>query len=278
MKMFLVFTLTLISFTAFAEITPSRGTFDPRIRIVTYNPHDVVLITTYYGVSTDVEFSEDEVIGTPEPGDPNAWDIRTVGRHMFLRPIAPEADTNLTVVSDKRVYRFYLRVLPVPLTDVKQTKDPNLIYGLSFKYPDLDAARAAQLRAKEEAEQRERLLKSKLLAGDPSAAINEDYWIAGSEQISPTAVSDDGRFIRLTFGKNRDMPAIYEVDENGKESLINGVPKGNTFTVQRLVRKLVLRKGDLVVCVVNKSFSFDGKDNTTGTVSPDVERVIKGEK
>jgi len=43
------------------------------------------------------------------------------------------------------------------------------------------------------------------------------------------------------------------------------------------VRRLILRKGIAVASVVNKSFDLNGgMDNTTGTVSPDVERVIKG--
>ena len=37
------------------------------------------------------------------------------------------------------------------------------------------------------------------------------------------------------------------------------------------------RKGDAVASVINKSFDLNGGiDNTTGTVAPDVERVIKG--
>jgi len=54
---------------------------------------------------------------------------------------------------------------------------------------------------------------------------------------------------------------------------------GNTITVQRMIPQVILRKGELVASVINKSFSFDnGKDNTTGTVSNDVERVIRGEQ
>jgi type IV secretion system protein VirB9 len=58
---------------------------------------------------------------------------------------------------------------------------------------------------------------------------------------------------------------------------VNTNVEGNEIVVQRLVRQLTLRKGNAVACVVNKAFDLDGgKDNTTGTVAPDVERVIKG--
>ena len=119
-------------------------------------------------------------------------------------------------------------------------------------------------------------VKSKLTNAAHSGQ-NTDYWVAGSDEISPTAARDDGRFIYLTFSNNRDMPAVYEVDEKGKEALINtNVIDGNTIVIQRLVRRLILRKGDAVASVINKSFDLNGGiDNTTSTVAPDVERVIK---
>jgi type IV secretion system protein VirB9 len=107
-----------------------------------------------------------------------------------------------------------------------------------------------------------------------------DYWVAGSEEISPTAARDDGRFIYLTFSNNRDMPAVYSVDAEGKEALITtNVIDGNTIVIQRLVNQLILRKGNAVASVLNKSFELNGgTDNTSGTIAPDVQRVIKGGK
>ena len=101
---------------------------------------------------------------------------------------------------------------------------------------------------------------------------------AGSEEISPTAARDDGRFIFLTFSNNRDMPAIYSVDDEGNEALINtSVIDGNTIVIQRMVPRLMLRKGKAVASVINKSFDMNGgTDNKTGTVAKDVQRVIKG--
>jgi type IV secretion system protein VirB9 len=73
------------------------------------------------------------------------------------------------------------------------------------------------------------------------------------------------------------MPAVYATDAEGRESLVNAHVDGNQIVVHRLVRKLTLRKGNAVACVVNRSFDLDGgKDNRSGTVSPDVQRVIRG--
>ena len=138
---------------------------------------------------------------------------------------------------------------------------------------------AADKKAEEEREYKD--VQKKLALQKNNEIKNFNYWVAGSEEISPTTAYDNGRFIFLSFGNNKDMPAVYEVDNAGNESLINtNVVNGNTIVIQRLVSQLMLRKGDYVASVVNRSFDVNGGiDNTTGTVSPDVKRtIIKGEK
>ncbi len=267
----------LVPALAMAEITPPKGNYDPRVRIVDYNPMNVVKLSTFYGVSTHVQFGESETIKDVAVGDDQAWKVVPRGNHLFIKPQATKADTNVTVVTDKRTYQFALVVQPRPVKDSTAWADPNLIFSLAFRYPDEDSAKAVANAKREALKVRLGEVKSKL-SDATKEGQNFDYWVAGSEEISPTAARDDGRFIYLTFTNNRDMPAVYSVDEQGNEALINtNVIDGNTIVVQRLVRRLILRKGIAVASVVNKSFDLNGgMDNTTGTVSPDVERVIKG--
>ena len=101
--------------------------------------------------------------------------------------------------------------------------------------------------------------------------------MAGSEEISPSEARDDGLFIFLKFDQNIDMPALFSVDSDGNESIINtNVVDLNTIVVQRKVEQLILRKGNYVASVVNRSFhNKEFIDNLNGTVSPNVERVIR---
>ena len=262
-----------------AEISPQRGGYDARVRIVDYNPANVVRLTTFYGVSTHVQFGDGEVIKDIATGDDQAWAlIPRSGNHLFIKPRATQADTNLTVITDKRVYQFALVVRQDDRTNDKAWRDPNLIFSLSFRYPDEELAK---LRAEAEAMRRQASqdnLQGRLQASKSGDSNNYDYWVAGALEVSPTAAHDNGSFTRLTFGNNRDMPAIYAVDSQGNESLINANVEGNQIVIHRVFRKLILRKGNYVACLVNKGFDFDsGKDNTTGTIAPDVQRVLKGE-
>lgn len=266
----------LVPALAWAELTPPKGAFDSRVRVVDYNPADVVKLTTFYGVSTHVQFGANEAIKDVAVGDQQAWDIVPRGSHLFIKPKAQKADTNVTVVTDKRVYQFALIVEPRNVRDATAWRDPNLVFSLSFRYPDEEAARLTAQAKAAEAKAAQTDVKGKL-AEAKKRDENRDYWVAGSEEVSPTAARDDGRFIYLTFSNNRDMPAVYAVDNEGKEALVNTNVEGNEIVVQRMVRKLTLRKGNAVACVVNKSFDLNGgRDNSTGTVAPDVERVIKG--
>lgn len=274
---FIVLIALLLSNLVVAEVTPPKGKYDPRVRIVDYNPLNVVKLATFYGVSSHVQFGSEEAITDVAVGDEKAWNVAPRGNHLFIKPQAQKADTNVTVITNKRTYHFALVVQPRPLKDSTAWADPNLIFSLQFRYPDEEAANIAVKSEKEDL--RKRLGEAK--ASSPAkrkSEHNTDYWVAGSEEISPTAAHDDGRFIYLTFTNNRDMPAVYEADANEKESLINtDVSSGNTIVVQRLVKHLILRKGNAVASVINKSFDLNGgSDNTTGTIAQDVERVVSG--
>lgn len=264
---------------SWAEMIPPKGLHDPRVRVVDYNALNVFKLITFYGVSTNVEFDKSETIKDVAIGDEQAWKIVPRKDHLFIKPIAEDANTNVTVVTDKRSYQFILTVNNRDQKDKKAWADPNLIYALKFRYPADEAAKLAAAAAQQAQRAKTAAIQSRLeQAGDNPANDNLDYWVAGSYAISPSAARDDGRFIYLTFANNRDMPAVYSVDTKGNESLINThVANGNTLVIQRLVPHLMLRKGNEVASVVNKSFSLmEGRDNTTGTVSDEVKRLIKG--
>lgn len=264
---------------ALAEISPERGAYDARVRVVDYNPANVVRLTTFYGVSTHVQFGQGEVIKDIATGDDQAWAlVPRSGNHLFIKPRATNADTNLTVITNKRVYQFALIVREEDRKNAHAWRDPNLIFSLSFRYPDEERAREEALAKARNEEAIRRDVQDRLDTAKTEVR-NYDYWLAGALEVSPTEVHDNGRFTRLVFGNNRDMPAVYAVDSKGEESLVNTNVEGNTIVVHRVYRKLILRKGNYVACLVNKSFDFDnGRDNTTGTVAPDVQRILKETK
>ena len=75
-----------------------------------------------------------------------------------------------------------------------------------------------------------------------------------------------------------EMPAIFVRNEDDSESLLNFSMDAGDVVIHRLAPKLILRRGRLTGCIVNAAFSGVGSRLESGTVSPHVERDVKGSR
>jgi type IV secretion system protein VirB9 len=89
---------------------------------------------------------------------------------------------------------------------------------------------------------------------------------------------DDGRTTFLRFRANASIPAVYSArsGEDALEQMESPVMQDDVMQIPGVHRKLVLRIGRQVACVFNEGFDPDGRRPTTSTVSPLVDRVLKG--
>ena len=96
---------------AFPAASNSSPGPTPRIRYVTYNKDAVTTVPTALGVSTMIQFAADEQIETISAGDTKAWSIvpKKGSGIMFIKPLEPDAITNVNVVTNRRVYSLVLR-------------------------------------------------------------------------------------------------------------------------------------------------------------------------
>jgi type IV secretion system protein VirB9 len=257
--------LAVATVPALALDTPEKSAFDARIRFVTYNPQDVVPIDTVIGIASHIEFEDGEQYVTHAFGDAKAWDFATKLNHVFVKPKADHAGTNLTIVTNRRRYYFKLNYSP--------TRKAEAVYGLAFRYPDTEAKKA-----------QEAARKASLEASFKAASrggVNLAYSMSGDKDIAPINVWDNREFTFFKFPGNRDLPNIYMVDEDGNESLVNRHASGlgnGIVVVHKVNAKWVIRLNDRALAVRNDAFDAIGVVNDTGTTSPAVERVIKGSK
>jgi type IV secretion system protein VirB9 len=110
--------------------------------------------------------------------------------------------------------------------------------------------------------------------------MNTQYSIAegaGSQDIVPTLVYDDGRFTYLRFPGNREVPAVFHVLGDGSETLVNARMEDDLLVIDRVSRKLMLRAGSAVVGLWNEAFDLDGRPPGNGTTVPGVQRVLKAD-
>lgn len=248
----------------YALKTPRAFAYDARVRGVTYNPHDIVQVETVIGVATHIVLEEGERYITHAFGDSEAWAFTNQDNHYFIKPKEQDADTNLTIITDRRTYYFRLHY--------HETNDALAMYGIVFLYPDSDKKRSKELARKLEIEQG--------FLGNVGG-YNLSYTMSGDLDIAPINVWDSGEFTYFKFAGNRDIPGIYIVDAEGKESIVNRNTLGDAndvVVVHKVNPKWVLRLGRRALAVFNEAYDPEGITNITGTKSPVVQRVIRGGK
>lgn len=249
-----------------AETVPPRGSVDPRVRVVTYDPDDVVKLRGAVGYQIHIQWAPGEEFVNLGAGDTGGFDIGTERNHFFIKPRQERVSTNLTVLTNLRTYHFDYQVVRAP-TNPAAARD--LVYSIRFAYPH-DEARRAQ--AETERQRTEAALSRPAVERAP----NTDYWFCGSPSLKPLSAWDDGVHTRLRFAPQAEFPALFVRNDDGTESLLNFNVEADEVVVHRVARQLVLRRGRLVGCVVNQSFDGGSQRPRTNTTVPDVQRHTRG--
>lgn len=265
----------LVAGPALAVETPPPGKTDARVRTIDYDPTQVVHVAGVYRTATEILFGEDETILHVAVGDATAWDVAAEKNILFVKPKADHGTTNLIVTTDRgrgrtRNYTFELT------TQAKVRTAAEALYVLRFRYPaDLAAAAVAVISAEEQA-LLARLTTLKLERGAVEGNRSLAYQVQGAVALQPSEVSDNGRFTILRFPAGQAIPAVYEVNPDGTESLVPFDVRGEFVVVHDVARQLRLRRGRDVLCIYNEGPASYGVDLGTHTASPDVDRTDKG--
>ncbi|MFN7039033.1 MAG: P-type conjugative transfer protein VirB9 [Alphaproteobacteria bacterium] len=221
---------------ALREAKPTA--IDKRIRVMVYNPNDVFKFIGYYGYQASIEFADGETVDTISLGDTVAWQIVPAGKRIFIKPMEADATTNMTVITNKRLYHFELHA-----SEAIDINDPDMVFAVKFLYPDEAGGTAVQQFAS----------STEPDLSEPGN-YNFNYAISGPEKISPTKIFDDGEFTYFQFkDKNAEIPAFFMVEPDGTESIINYRISGKYVVIERVISRYTLRLGKSIVCVFNEN-------------------------
>jgi type IV secretion system protein VirB9 len=246
-----------------AEVVPAAAGLDSRIRVADYDPGQVYVLHGRVGYQIDIQFDPEESFVGLAAGDIEGLTFVAQGSHLFLKPRALGVATNLTVLTSKRQYQFDYAV-PAAATG----SSPATMYVVRFRYPHSIAAAEA-------ATQAQRNLEQHLEQAPETRSHNTDYWFCGTELLRPAAAWDDGVQTHLLFGQRAEQPAIFVRNDDGSESLLNFSIESGEVIIHRVARRLILRRGTLTGCIVNKGFSGTGERLPSGTIAPEVQRTSR---
>lgn len=263
MIILLLIFLSFFSFSKSEKKTESpQKKHDKRIKIINFKANQVHNITAFFGYSTHITLLKGDKVEQVALGDPEAWEIKIYDNNVFIKPIAEDPKTNMTILTNKRVYNFSLKALwPEDKSEI--------IFQIIFKQLTKDKI-TKPLEIKKVRPINDYFGKKK--------PKNWDYWFKGEKDLKPDVIFDDGRFTFLKFANNKEMPAIYVVSNDESESLINthiNPLYPDVIAIHSVREKMILRKGNSALCVINKSFDKTGISTKSGTTTPLVQRVLK---
>jgi type IV secretion system protein VirB9 len=234
---------------------------EKKFRSYIYNPNDVYRYIGHYTYQGFIEFEEGETISTISMGDPSLWLIENLGNRLFLKPVGEDnSETNMTVITNKRIYHFELIA-----KEAKGINDKDLIFVAKFAYPDEKDKNIVEF---------PKVDKSDVPYMHDLSIYNFNYQYTGEPSIAPLKVFDNGEFTYFQFAKkSAEIPAIFTVDAAGFESLVNFRSAGQYIIVERVAPQFTLRNGPDIVCVYNATMYSNGKSVSTprqigGPVSP----------
>lgn len=72
------------------------------------------------------------------------------------------------------------------------------------------------------------------------------YKVAGNREIRPYSIRDDGARTYIQWEPSQAMPAVFALDHQGHEEIVNGYMRGEEFTLDRIYERLVFRIDDAV--------------------------------
>ncbi len=244
-----------------AEVVPVAAGTDSRIRVADYDPGEVYVLRGRVGYQIDLQFDADESFVGLAAGDIEGLTFEPQGNHLFLKPKATAVVTNLTVLTSKRQYQFDYAVQGAGMPGAA-------MYVVRFRYPHAEAAATATRMANQALEQH-------LDQAAQNRSHNTDYWFCGTDLLRPAAAWDDGVQTHLLFGQRAEQPAIFVRNDDGTESLLNFSIDSGEVVIHRIARRLILRRGALTGCIVNKGFSGTGERLPSGTIAADVQRISR---
>jgi len=217
-RLALALVLAFAALPAAAQVRPQPGAGDRRLQTIDYAADQVVILEVAAGYMLTVELAPDEQIENVALGDSGAWQVTANrrGDRLFIKPLQGGISTNMTVITNARLYAIDL----VPLSG----PSPEMAYTVRFNYPE--AARTGAGGGEE---------------AEAEPPVDGRYRVSGARALQPSRIGDDGRHTYIEWPADRPIPAVYALGANGEESLVNGMMRDDVYVIDSVVPRLVFR-------------------------------------
>lgn len=214
---------------SYAEQRPVPLPADGRIKTFVYNENTVYRLDMHTNFISTVQFGRGEVVESIQVGDSASWQIIRLKRGdvISIKPLNADAITNMTVYTDRRVYSFELRA---HRGTAGHRQNHN--FRTTFRYPTNTVSEFSP-------------------NGVTRGQKNFEYFVAGDAAFAPIEVFDNGKQTFFRFPENSQLPAVFRVNEKGREFVVNSRTAGSTIIVDGVQKLWTVRIGEEALCVSN---------------------------
>ena len=184
---------------------------DPRIQLVPFSAGAVVTLAVDPGYAAVVSLGSEERVESIVVGDSATWQVTASkrGDDVVVKPLAGATATNMVIATADRHFVFQLQ----------PASGGGSPYVLRFVYPDATPAHAV-----------------------PVAPLTP-FGFRGQRTLFPAAMSDDGVRTTITWRKDVALPAVFAVEKDGREAIVNGRMVDGSFVVERIAAQFLFRLG-----------------------------------
>lgn len=218
---FILFVILSLSPTnSVASVKPTASLNDAHYQTIKYNPEQVVQLMVAQGYQLSVSLAPGEQIDNIAIGDSASWQVtpNQRGDFIFIKLLSSGiSSTNLTVVTNARTYMFLLTPA--------YGGENELPFLVKFEYQSSDGDNGINL------ETNKRVSPAK------------KYKLSGAKDLKPTIIYDDGLVTFIQFAPNQDIPAIYSIDDDDSENLLDGKIRDGKYVIDGINRRLLFRLG-----------------------------------
>lgn len=189
------------------------GVSDPRVQTLAYDAGQVVRLRVAVNYQLTLILSPDERVENVAVGDSEAWQVtlNQQGDALFLKPLRSNNTTNMTIITDARVYSFELSSAFGPAADTPFT--------VRFVYPGATAS----------------------VPGPEARPGIGRYRLSGARALRPEGIDDDGIKTYIEWRPQQVLPAVFAIDERGDETLLDGHMRDDQFVIDGVHRALIFR-------------------------------------
>ena len=195
------------------QVRPTPGSGDPRVQTILYDPNQIVQLAVASGYQLTVSFAPGERVETIAVGDSASWQVTTNkrGDFLFIKALGEGRTTNMTVVTDARIYLFEL--------SPGLAYTPEQAFSLRFTYSDDEVVTKAVT----------------------EVVPRYRYRIGGARALRPSRVVQDGKTLIVEWPAASALPAIFRIEDDGRESLVSSKVQNDRFIIAGLPKVLRFR-------------------------------------